>query len=255
METRCVKFVILVFFCALVASFPLFSGTSSTDDFKYERYSNRMEGLRRIPTTGGSIVLQSFVLYREEMSLSKDLILKVHFYLPRTGSAFLSAVELRRHGLSHYQMRPINSKWSTGWNEFSPWPAKDVLFPLKISPNDISVVVRMESDEVGSGTVAPAILYSDPDKLPLTVGNYSVVFFPTVSLSYLDFSVINVDSGQTVSSGQKRNIGAKVPFSIEFDISDRQEGLYRLLILAEEYGRTIGPERQYFFYHFPGLHK
>lgn len=238
----------IIFLAVLLIS--TFSVVSSADEgYTYAERSNRWEGLDRIPTGGKGIVLQSFLGHRQSMALSKDLEMKVRFYLPEAGDAYLRAVESRRSGASHYQMRPFNTTWQSGWNEFAPWQAADVLLPLSINPERINVLVRVKSDRAGSGRISPAILYSNA--MPATIDAYVAVILPTVTLSKVTYFLGAVDSGETVQAGKMKDIGANVPFTINLDLSGRAAGEYRLLITAAELGRTKGPSRQYFFYHAP----
>ena len=240
---------VVIAFIALTIPGASLADEEATSATRYTDRSNRWEGLQRIPTSGTSIALQSFLSYAQPATLSDTLNLTVRFYLQRDASAFLKATEKRRSGASHYQMRPFETSWRSGWNEFSPWPAREVLVPLGITPERLGVLVRLDSDRQGSGHVSPAILYAT--SYPPAISSYEMTFLPNVTLSDVSYTLTNTQTGMKAASGQMKNVAANVPFDLVLDLSGQPAGEYRMLIKGQELGRTKGPSRQYFFYHEP----
>ncbi len=221
------------------------------DDFAYVERANRKEGLQGVPTGGVGITLLSFVGYREPLEVSDAPVLKLRFYLRKSGPAHITALELRRHGASHYQMKPLQESWNAGWQEFADWPTGAVLKPLEIPIGDLGIVARLGRDKVGSGDIAPIFLYAT--KHPPRAYRYTLHLLPAVTLSEIDYRIINTESDATLVENHIENAAANVPFPIAFDLNQQPDGRYRILIKAKEYGRTKGPSRQYFFHHRSNL--
>lgn len=236
-----------VWFTLALAILVLGNAESRAEDFGYEIRANRMEGLRGLKTSGAGLSLLSFVADHTQIPLEAKAVLTVHFYVPQNGSVYLTALELLRHDLSHYQMQPLQTEWSAGWQKFGPWPVRDVLFPLGIQPTQLGLVARLDDDRSGSGEIVPVHL-SDNDSYQPS-GRYLIHVLPQNSLAQATYDLISVNTGENVDSGTLQNIGARSPFSISLDLSQQPEGEYRLLIRTKELGRTTGPSRQYFFHH------
>lgn len=227
-------------------------------DVTYHLRSNRYEGLRDLQYAGeANLRLLSFIAYREPANLANKPVLKVRFFLPRPGSAFITAVELRRQGRSHYQMRSARTDWNAGWQEFSPWPTADVLAPLQISPDNLGVVARLDSEhEEGSGLIAPVLVYAET--YPPVATRYVAQFLPPSTLTKVNFDLANVDTGTRVASGRLCNdtpgqskpcVAGNTPFEITLDLSGQPSGSYRLVIDTRVYGHASGPSQQYSFWH------
>jgi hypothetical protein len=251
---RTVALRVIVVFLALLGLLPLVPA----QDVNYHLRTNRYEGLRDLQYAGeAKLRLLSFIAYYEPVRLADQPVLKVRFFLPRTGSVFITAVELRRQGRSHYQMRPARTDWNAGWQEFSPWPTADVLVPLQISPDNLGVVARLDSEQDGgSGAIAPVIVYAG--RYPQVAARYVAQFLPPSTLAKVDYDLINVDAGTRVASGRlceetpgqsKPCVAGNTPFEIAVDLSGQPSGNYRLVIDTRVYDHASGPSQQYFFWH------
>jgi len=239
-------FMILRFFLFVILISAL-QAPIARAEYEYLQRSNRMEGLRRVPMAGRGISLLSFVAYSEPLSLTGSPVLRIRFFLLQPSDVYITAVELRRHGPSHYQMNPLQTSWDSGWQEFGPWPTSEVLQPLNIAPDEVGVVARLTNDRPGSGTIAPILLYER--NYPRESTNYTVHFLPRNTLSRIDYSVIRDSDGEVVVSRRLRNLAANVPFEVTFSLAGQESGTYRLLVNTRELGRTYGASRQFAFYH------
>lgn len=231
----------------MFAVFASINPVAAAADNEYALRSNRMEGMRGVQTGGAGIELLSFVAFREPLDVSSAPVLKIRFFLPSAGNVYIKAVELRRHGSSHYQMKPLQVAWMAGWQEFAPWPTKDVLKPEEIPLSELGIVARLGKDRAGSGHLAPIILCAG--KCPQHVRHYVLDLRPAATLSKIDYQITHVDSGRVVAVNHIENVAANAPFKIKFDLTNELAGEYRLLIKAKEWGKTKGPSRQYVFYH------
>jgi hypothetical protein len=242
-------------FAAVTLSAPL-----GASDLRYQvRDDNREEGLRDLPTAGGSSLrLLSFIAWREAVRLADRPVLKLRFYLSEPRTVFLTAVELRRHGPSHYQMRPTRTHWAAGWQEFASWPTAAVLQPAQIDPGDLGILARLDEDAEGSGTVAPVIVYAD--RYPPLTSRYVAHFVSRRTLSKVNYRVANVETGATLvdtelcadEPGRARPcVAGNMPFEIAMDLGTRPAGTYRLVVDTREHGYASGPSQQYVFRHTP----
>lgn len=230
----------------LALMFAVFASTSPAAvaaDSAYALRSNRMEGMREVRTGGVGITLLSFIAFREPLDVSDAPVLTIRFFLPDAGNVYIKAVELRRHGSSHYQMKPLQVAWMSGWQEFAPWPTKDVLKPEGIPVSELGIVARLGKDRAGSGHIAPIVLYAGD--YPQRSQRYILHLLPAATLSKVDYQITHVASGKIVVRKRVENTAANAPFKIEFDLTNKSAGEYRLLIKAKEWGKTKGPSRQH----------
>jgi hypothetical protein len=246
--------------CALSVGVLALAAPSLAQDVAYRLRANREEGLRNIRTSGeGGLRLLSFVAAREPVRLVDQPVLKVRFFLAQPRQVFITAVELRRHGTSHYLMRPVQTRWPGGWQQFAPWPTADVLAHAKIEPAQLGVLARLDEDlDDGSGSIVPVIVYAGQP--PARASRYVAHFLPRNTLSRVNYSVENVRTGARVidnSLCEDRPGKAapcrpgNVPFELELDLAAHLAGDYRLVIDTREHGRASGPSQQYFFRHEP----
>ncbi len=241
-------FLMLSLFLFITLTASSFMAVASAQ-YEYRKLSNpnRMEGLRKVPMSGTGISLLSFITYCEPLSLSDSPVLRIRFFLLQPSEVYITAVELRRHGASHYHMKPLQTSWSSGWQEFDSWPTSDFLQPLDISLDEVGIVARLGTDRPGSGTIAPILLYEK--NYPVESMKYTVHLLPKNTLSRVDYSVIRITDNEVVESRRLLNLAANVPFAVVFSLAGHKSGQYRLLINSKELGRTSGPSRQFIFYH------
>lgn len=103
-------FLIFLFIILFTSSLTTFAA----DKYKYQEFSNRMEGRLKVPHAGTGINLLSFVIYHEPLSVYDLPVLRIRFFTSQPSKVYITAVELRRHGPSHYHMKPLQTSWSSG---------------------------------------------------------------------------------------------------------------------------------------------
>src|SRR5262245_31082381 len=107
---------------------------------RYSDWGNRFEGQQETPHAAPNYELRGFFAYREDYPLAKETRLRVRFFLPpEESAAFLEAQEVEES--TQYHMRPKNGSFRTlpgTWCEFAPWPVKDVLLPLGLTPEKLA---------------------------------------------------------------------------------------------------------------------
>jgi hypothetical protein len=235
-------------FCALLALAVFVPASTSAvdDDYNYRQHGNRMEGLRRIPTSGSDVDLLSFIACRERISTQGGANLRIGFYVPSAGAVHLIATEIGRHGPSHYQMRPLQKTWDAGWQEFGPWPTTDVLVPLGIPLESIGVVARVGTESEGSGAITPVALYAN--SRPTDCATYSMWLLPTNTLSTLDVVVASA-AGHIFHRDRLLALPANAPFQVTFSLKAAPDGEYRAFLDGRELDRTTGPARRFTFHH------
>jgi len=181
----------------LVVAFAL--AYANDADHKYrlrgDAQNKRYEGTTKEPVSGGPGLI-SLLSHRLDLSgkpLPKKL--RVRFYLPDKGTAFVTAREIEMR--ESYRMKVVRKDWEAGWAEFSEWPTAEVVVPLKIDLANLGVLVRKNSRE-GSGTVYPAIFCAD--SWPERVERYSA----TVKSKYSRRNAGRVDAAASAHSLDKR---------------------------------------------------
>ena len=220
-------------------------GTLSPWEKENDR-GNRFEGIKGIEVSAPPIQLIAFFSYKEEYGC--DDILKVKFYLRNPSNVQLIAQELRT--VEFYWMKAKPQKWKSGWNEFSPWPVKDVLADLNIPLDNLGVLLRM-GNNYGSGQVSPVILYCQSSPRPSNIVRYKAYFRPGISLTGGFYEIYREHgSGEII---RKEQIGSQIPptpFFIKFELNNDWQGWVRLrIVIYPEDGATPSPSREYDFYH------
>jgi hypothetical protein len=230
----------------------LLLGVATSGEWKAESdRGNRYEGSVYIPVANPDLTLLSFV--GSFPSFQKDVTLKVRFFLPGDTVAFISAQELRDR--KQYRMEAKPRRWQAGqWNEFAPWPTRDVIDSLGVPSENLGVVVRLGDNGQGSGEVAPAFVYTTPT--PPVVQSYRFVFRPGLTLRGLRYTVYRLD-GAAPSKLREADLKAQrtrgEPFPIDIDAKDLPPGHLRLFVRAFDKNQTDEVTRQYDFVHKQGL--
>ncbi|HEY6350218.1 MAG TPA: hypothetical protein VI636_12495 [Candidatus Angelobacter sp.] len=152
-------------------------------------FPNRREG-----TNIHRNALQDFTLvavHRNFNRFSPNAKLKVRFFLPKLNGAQGRTVSMRAVELqdsSHYFMEAKESvQWKDGeWNFFTPWPTRDVIDPLGLSPTNIGVLAQYRVRN-HLPIVLPVDVYQKDTEL--TRSAYTFYFMSNKDLQSLDVSV------------------------------------------------------------------
>ncbi|MFI5184336.1 MAG: hypothetical protein ACHQNV_08060 [Vicinamibacteria bacterium] len=208
---------------------------------------NRYEGSVRVPVANPDLALLSFT--GSFSPFHKEATLKVRFFLPDETAVFISAQELRDR--KQYRMEAKPRPWKVGqWNEFAPWPTRDVIDVLGVSSENLGVVVRLGESGQGSGEVAPALVYTTPP--PPVVETYRFVFRPGLTLRGLRYTLYRLD-GAAPAKLREMELKAQrtrgEPFPIDIDAKDLPPGRIRLLVDAFVKDRSDEVTRQFDFLH------
>jgi len=232
----------------LLLSITLFQKETFLEDpYEYQDHGNRNEGRRAIGIGAPDLELLSFVGYKEEIEPESSVVLKIKFYLQRDSFFYITAKELKvRH---FYLMKPNMNQWQKGWQEFAPWPTKDVLRPIRLSIDHLGIVGRLHHDRIGSGEIAPLIIYHS--RLPSKLQSYILYLTSKEDLRKLDYKLFKEDENEPVIQHQIRNLFGGVPFSINLDLSSFTVGYYKLQLDGRYKNKFGGPHRSYTFYHNP----
>ena len=153
---------------------------------------NRYEGRREIPVSRPDFELISFLGHQEDYEV--DVELRVGFFVPEAGGATIYAQELRDE--KQYWMESKPGDWQVGgWNEFGPWPTREVLDEEQIAAWDFGLYVEVEAAAGSQDAIhlAPAVLYHSevPDRLEV----YTLCLRPNWDLKRLEVSVSPADGG------------------------------------------------------------
>lgn len=220
----------------------------SQDPHEYKIRGTRMEGRDRKPVSAPGLELLSFVGYKEKIDLAKEVNLKIRFYLLKDTSVYITAKELNIR--EFYKMKPLQIQWSKGWQEFGPWPTKEVLKPLQLSLNKLGIIGRVRSnDRIGSGEIAPLIIYGN--QLPEYIRQYTLHFIPNQDLKKVEYKLYMLGEEKPIKRERIMEQFGGVPFSITIDLTNQDKGLYKLVLDCKYKNRIGGPQRTYTFYHNP----
>jgi len=212
---------------------------------------NRYEGRIEIPVGSPDLELLSFIGFSEPFQ--RDVMLKVRFFLPGHLEVFIQGRELREQ--KQYWMESKSATWEAGaWNEFGPWPTREVLSREGIRSWNLGVVIRPRKQILNGGELVPAFVYHST--LPRSVAKYTIYLRPNSTLKKVTYSLYRIVKNQRVEVKTSSVFGEKIagePFPIEFEVRDLPEGPMRLYIEGEFKNRTGGPIREYRFYHKPQI--
>lgn len=212
---------------------------------------NRYEGRIEIPVGAPDMELLSFVGCRDPYM--GDATLKIRFFLPSIAPVFIHGRELREQKQYWMESKPTN--WQPQkWNEFGPWPTRDVLTREGIPWSNLGVVIRLHSATTNSGELQPAFVYHR--KLPPYVEKYTLYLRPNTTLKKVTSSLYTKTDNFKLPWKASSLLGEKIagePFLIELDVRDLAEGPVRLEIRGAYKDRIGGPLRNYTFYHIPQM--
>ncbi len=242
--------VFLLSIAGLLASVALAFAQADEQWKKRNDLGNRYEGRIGMPVNNPRLELLSFVEGSSNFppGAPPDVTLKIRFFLPADAPpAFVAARELEEQ--KQYWMEAKQTSWKPRtWNEFSPWPTKEVLHKEAISLTNLGVTVQL--GEATRNRFAPAIFSSD-SALGAVI-SYTLYLRPGATLKRVDYLLS--PSGIGAKPREKALFGEKlagVPFALKVDVADLPEGPMRLKVVGIHKNKDGGPVTEYEFYHQP----
>lgn len=247
----------LVLPLSLVLALAAASDPAPGQDESWKRHhdlGNRYEGRIGIPVSRPDLELLSFVGFRERFE--GDVSLAIRFFLPTealNSKVFIHGRELRER--RQYWMESKPSDWKAGqWNELEGWSTGDVLVREGVPWSNLGIAIRLDSESVGSGEVAPAFVYhSEP---PGSCDAYTVFLRPNTRLKEVHYTLYRIEGDRETEVASSSLFGEKIPgepFPIELKLGAVPEGRMRLVVEGRPKGRTGRAIREYSFYHKPVL--
>jgi hypothetical protein len=205
------------------ARFPLFSvlsllliAASPADDERWRARNdrgNRYEGITAQPVSAAPLLdLIGLHAVKEEFTVREDAELYVTYYGgSHHKTARITAREIKRSAFYWMEAKPSAIRRKKQWNEFGPWPIREVLRPNRISSGNLAVLVSLD----GNSTIAPAFIRKD--RGPMRIEAYEAHFVVGKSLQDVKYRLIR---GNTVlSSGHRSEVPRETPLSIVLPLS------------------------------------
>src|SRR5262249_36309923 len=137
----------------------------------------------------------------------------------------------------HYLMQSRQAKWNVGtWNDFSPWPTKDVIDRLDLDPTNIAVLASYRDDNT-SPVYLPVNVFSGKNQ----DGGASYRFYVETSwdLHSVEKTIIGPSGQVTTLETDQCKISptcilysAASSYSFAIDMSRFSEGLYTIHIVG-----------------------
>lgn len=243
--SRCLYFIMLTSIGLLL------SYTPATSEEKYdyrERGKNRMEGKQDVPSASLDLRVVSFLGYREDISFSSKDVLKLKFFVRTEEPIFITASEI--NPVHYYFMRPLRSKWPSGWQIFSPWQASEVLIPLGIPIHNLGIIARIGSTKEGSGQLAPLLLYTENP--PPKIASYKMILVSRENLSKMQYTLSRIGTKPTsFQQNLHKDFPAETPIILDLNLKDEQANMFELTVKGKIRNSNEGPKRTYTFFHNP----
>lgn len=231
-------------------------------DFKegMRSFDNRLEGTAVEPHGDEDITLLGVHGGFEHFTQGSNL--SVRFYLPKLVSQDKNAlnrvfVEAREIvDTKHYSMRSKQLNWHEAeWNDFSPWPTKDVIDPLGLDPGNIAVLAGYRDTSRPPIYLPVYVLAgaSKPAKSP-----YTFYFETSWDLHSIEKFVTD-PSGRTshLTTEECRIFPNCVLYSaasshaFEVEMSAQPEGIYDIRLVGHVPNNSLKPTLHFLIYHYP----
>jgi hypothetical protein len=178
---------ILVFGIVIEAIVPV----SLHAQFRMKDWGNRYEGVETLKEGTPNYEVIGFYGYRTGTPLSRATSLHIRFYSPEPGPIFIQSQEI--NDMRHYRMQPKSENAEMGkWNEFSGWPARDVLIPLGVVTNELAVTIRRGTPDENTRQLTPALLHDGT--FPQVVEDYVMYWRSSMTLETLSYQLICQDN-------------------------------------------------------------
>jgi hypothetical protein len=219
-------------------------------------FDNRVEGTAVELHGDEDITLLG--IHRSFEQFPKNSILQVQFYLPNTATpsakVFVEAREIV--DTKHYLMQSKRSSWDEGsWNNFTPWPTKDVIDPLGLDPANIAVLAGYRDGHHPAVYLPVNVMAqpSQPTKRP-----YTFHFETAWDLHSLEKSITDPSGHSTILKTDECKISpscviysAASSQAFEVDMSNFSEGIYSVHLVGHIPGNSLKPDLLIRIYHHP----
>lgn len=232
----------------LLTAASAFGARGPAQDDNWRRHNdrgNRYEGLIPVRTGKPDLDVLSFAGYSEPFE--GDVVLKVKFFYPGQGRLSLIAREIDDQ--NQYWMEAKPWKLSPGdWNEFRPWPTRDVIRSEGIESGNLGVLIRLDGERF-----LPAFTYHTV--APDGGGRYVVHMVASQTLSRLTLTLAAAEGGSAKGQTKTWLMGRQsldTPFPVRLDARGFTEGFLRLSVeMKPADGRQKSPPLALVFYHKP----
>lgn len=236
MKTNYLTIAFLLFFS--------FKSTAQNDKIKHQDhfYKNRWEALLS-KNVSASFRILSFVSSKPKMYKATDT-LQVHFFIVDDSvKTRINASKIIQDS-GNYQMLVEKEDWEKGWNIFKPWPVKDVISKYDIKAKNLGLLIK------GNNRILiPASITKTSEKKVKDINNYVVHFFTPANINKLNYSILNQSTNSVLDEGNIEDIDATSSFRLRFNMKNKVNGIYKLL-LKIEWISGMKTSKIYSFYHF-----
>jgi len=245
--------IVGIFLATRVAAYGQVQGMQS--------FGNRVEGTTIHPDALNDFTLVA--VHRNFKPFPHDANLNVRFFLPSllgnpNKDVVVEAIELQDS--VHYLMRSKSVSWKDGsWNNFGPWPTKDIIDKLTIESSNLGVLAEYQV-----ANRLPVYLPVDVyEKDKQFVGHaYTFHFITGQDLQALDISVTN-RAGKEMKlqvpmlkcnktfNPNCRLYAAGSTQAFDLDMSSLAEGEYHLKLTGHIPGNSTPTSLEIVVYHHP----
>jgi hypothetical protein len=226
-----------------------------------KKFENRFEGTA--VELHGDQDLTILGIHRVFEQFPQSSNLRVRFYMPKAISHgqecsdfFLEAREIV--DAKHYLMRSRPWKWhEAAWNDFLPWPTRDVIDPLGLISDNIGVTAGCRRRGVPSIYFPVDVLTADKPLMP--ANRYTIYFETALNLRSLTKHVtdaagneirLNSEVDQCAGKGCILYLAA-TSHAFHLDMTGYAEGVYDVELKGQVPGSAYGTTLRLQIYHHP----
>jgi len=215
-------------------------------------FSNRFEGSYQ---NQGNTDLDIIGVLRSPISFNSPSTLSVKFFLPTTGLAtdkvLVEAQEITQSRNYFMQSKsfPVHG---ANWNEFTPWPSGDIIDPLGVAPQNLTVTASY-IDGSGTRVYLPADVNTG---VAHPVNTYIIQFRTAWSIHSLDEKLTASDGTSIPLQTLQCSAGsscvlydAGTSHAISLDMSNRPDGFYSLQLIGQVPNKFSPVHATVTFYH------
>jgi hypothetical protein len=151
-------------------------------------------------------------------------------------------------------MQSKPNTWRLGeWNDFGPWPTRDILDQLGIMPGNLALLASFRRSTGDLIYLPVEVLVHGA---PLSSSTYTVEVKSSWNLHAIETSIINPSGKIEELPIQGCSFGptcilydADTPFSINLNLNGQPEGVYRFHIVGRVPNNSLRPELSVKIYH------